>query len=64
MILLKECPHSPELARHLEAVGVLCNSNLLPGDTKPSAATGLRLARSARASAGCADPRPRPSPTC
>lgn len=43
MVLLQDCPRSPELARYLEAVGVLSNANMLPGDSRPSAATGLRL---------------------
>ncbi|KOG88174.1 hypothetical protein ADK38_21260 [Streptomyces varsoviensis] len=43
MLVLKDQPRSVRLAQYLERIGVFTNSNLLPGDRGPTAATGIRL---------------------
>ncbi|MFE7114406.1 serine hydroxymethyltransferase [Streptomyces sp. NPDC057654] len=43
MLVLKDQAHAAQLAQYLERIGLLTNSNLLPGDRGPSAASGIRL---------------------
>ncbi len=43
MLVLKDQSRSVRLAQYLEGIGVFTNSNLLPGDRGPTAASGIRL---------------------
>lgn len=43
MLLLRLASPTPPLVSLLEHAGVLTNSNMLPGDTKPSEARGIRM---------------------
>ncbi|MEV0264705.1 hypothetical protein AB0I49_25650 [Streptomyces sp. NPDC050617] len=43
MLVLKDQPHAARLAQYLERIGVFTNSNMLPGDRGPTAASGIRL---------------------
>ena len=42
MLLLK-CRDAVSMAQYLERAGIFTNANMLPGDLRPSAATGIRL---------------------
>ena len=43
MLVLHKLSGAVELAAHLERLGILLNANMVPGDPRPSAASGLRL---------------------
>lgn len=43
MLLLRLRTPTPPIVSFLESTGILTNSNMLPGDTKPSEALGIRI---------------------
>lgn len=52
MLVLHGLPGSVGIAAHLERLGLLLNANMVPGDPRPSAASGLRLGTVALAQLG------------
>nr|MDT0661995.1 hypothetical protein [Micromonospora sp. DSM 115978] len=52
MLVLHRQPGAVGLAAHLERLGLLVNANMVPGDRRPSTASGLRLGTVALAQRG------------